>query len=104
MLKFSDNQLTAQFTSPHSAVRDAVENAIPKLREILADNNITLGNATVSDQAPRDRGTEGFFNQGTNTSVQHEAFINKADNNILTTPTTQSMPTRRHNGILDIFA
>ncbi|HEU0282236.1 MAG TPA: flagellar hook-length control protein FliK, partial [Gallionella sp.] len=55
VLEISDNQATALFTSPHGAVRDAVENALPKLREILADNGITLGNTTISDQPPRDR-------------------------------------------------
>lgn len=104
LLKISDNQLTAQFTSPHSAVRDAIENALPKLREILADNNITLGNATVSDQAPRDRGAEGFMNQGSGTTAQREASFNETESNRLSPVATRSVPVRRHNGILDIFA
>jgi flagellar hook-length control protein FliK len=104
VLKISDNQLTAQFTSPHSAVRDAVENALPKLREILADNNITLGNATVSDQAPRDRGAEGFMNQGSGTAAQRDTSFSSTESKILLSTTSQSVPTRRHNGMLDIFA
>jgi len=103
-LKISDNQLTAQFTSPHSAVRDAVENALPKLREILADNNIMLGNATVSDQPPRDRGGEGFMNQGSNTAAQREISFNAIESDKSLTTGTQGIPARRHNGMLDTFA
>jgi flagellar hook-length control protein FliK len=104
VLKISDNQLTAQFTSPHSAVRDAVENALPKLREILADNNIMLGNATVSDQSPRDRSGEGFMNQGSGTAAQREISYNETELDKLLTTTAQSVPARRHNGMLDTFA
>jgi flagellar hook-length control protein FliK len=104
VLKISDNQLTAQFTSPHSAVRDAVENAMPKLREMLADNNITLGNATVSDQAPRDRGAEGFMKQDSGTAAQHKASFNEIESDGVSPISSQSMPVRRHNGMLDIFA
>lgn len=41
-------QASAQFTSPHWAVREAIEAALPRLREMLADNGIALGNVTVS--------------------------------------------------------
>lgn len=41
------NQATVQFTSPHAPVRDAIESALPRLREMMADAGITLGQATV---------------------------------------------------------
>lgn len=100
VLKISDNQATALFTSPHSAVRDAVENALPKLRETLADNGITLGNTTVSDQPPRDRDMERFTNQGSGAATQRDDF---SDANLLTAA-AQVVPARRHNGMVDIFA
>jgi len=55
VLKVSGDQATALFTSPHAAVRDAVQQALPQLRDMLAGNGITLGNATVSDQSPKDQ-------------------------------------------------
>lgn len=100
VLKISDNQATALFTSPHSAVRDAVENALPKLRETLADNGITLGNTTVSDQSPRDRDTGRFMNQGSGTVAQHDG---SSEVNLLTA-VAQVASARRHNGMVDIFA
>ncbi len=101
VLRISDNQATALFTSPHGAVRDAVENALPKLREILADNGIMLGNTTVSDQPPRDRSTDGFMHQGSGTAAQHEDFgIASGSAELLPT----AAPVRRHNGMVDTFA
>lgn len=54
VINVSGDQATALFTSSHAAVRDAIEQVMPKLRGMLADNGIMLGNATVSDQAPCD--------------------------------------------------
>lgn len=104
VIKMTDNQLTAQFTSPHSLVRDAVESALPKLREILAENNIMLGNATVSDQAPRDQSGQGYTNQGAGSTVPRDTSYNSAESNASLPTTTQSLPVRRHNGMLDTFA
>lgn len=103
-LKITNDQLTAQFTSPHSAVRDAVEHAMPQLREILAGNGILLNNVTVSDQPARDRNADGYSNQGERPMTQRE-LIKNTGNAIETISAKTSHPqTRRHNGILDIFA
>ena len=101
VLKISDNQATALFTSPHAAVREAVENALPKLREILADNGIMLGNTTVSDQSPRDRNSDGFMNQGSGTAAQLEVSDTTPEPAGLLPPV---VPARRHNGMVDTFA
>lgn len=104
VLKVSDNQATALFTSPHGAVREAVENALPKLREMLADNGIMLGNATVSDQAPRDRDAQGFMGQGSGTSAQHGDSGNAVRSEGASTGAAQAATVRRHNGMVDTFA
>jgi len=61
----------------------------------MADNGIMLGNATVSDQTPRDSGAGNFMNH-------------RANNRAETGRTTESAPlsaplvtTRRHNGMVD---
>lgn len=104
VLKISDNQATAMFTSPHSAVRDAVENAMPRLREMLADNGITLGNTTVSDQPPRDRNANGFLGNGTGTAAQRESADEVSRLAGLSAAASQPVAMRRHNGIVDTFA
>ncbi|OGS90555.1 MAG: hypothetical protein A2Z95_00080 [Gallionellales bacterium GWA2_60_18] len=96
VLKVSDNQATALFTSPHSAVRDAVENALPKLREMLADNGIMLGNATVSDQSLHDRGSERFANR--EPGMTTERAMPEIGG------VTQEAPVSRHIGMVDTFA
>ena len=53
-LTVDDHQTTAVFTSPHASVRDALESALPRLREVLAESGIMLGNASVTADSPRD--------------------------------------------------
>jgi flagellar hook-length control protein FliK len=98
VIKVSGDQATALFTSPHAAVRDAIEQAMPRLREMLADNGIMLGNATVSDQAPRDPNQTG-----------PQRASASAGNDIRDTAFTSDSAPRvsqisRHNGIVDTFA
>ncbi|MEW5943378.1 MAG: flagellar hook-length control protein FliK [Pseudomonadota bacterium] len=50
-LSISNDQASALFVSHHPAVRDAIESAMPRLRDMLADNGIMLGNATVSAES-----------------------------------------------------
>jgi flagellar hook-length control protein FliK len=50
-LSLSGNEAGAQFYSPNAVVRDAIEAAMPKLRELMAQAGIALGDAQVHDQA-----------------------------------------------------
>ncbi|MFP1679505.1 flagellar hook-length control protein FliK [Alloalcanivorax sp. C16-2] len=49
-LKLDDHGAQAHFFSSHAPVRGAVEQAIPQLREALAEQGIALGEAMVGDQ------------------------------------------------------
>ena len=49
-LKLDDHGAQAHFFSSHAPVRGAVEQAIPQLREALAQQGIALGEAMVGDQ------------------------------------------------------
>lgn len=104
VLKISGSQATALFTSPHGAVRDAVENSLPKLREILAENGITLGNATVSDQSTQNRGsdegTRRSFDAAAQSTIHGEALSSQE----LLPTNTRDKTVLRHNGMVDIFA
>jgi len=50
-LTISNDQASALFVSQYSAVREAIETALPQLREMLADNGIMLGNVTVGSES-----------------------------------------------------
>lgn len=54
-LTLNQDQASAQFVSEHAAVRDALETAMPRLREMLADSGITLGDTSVSTDAFREQ-------------------------------------------------
>ncbi|BCK86723.1 hypothetical protein MIZ01_0489 [Sideroxyarcus emersonii] len=100
VIKVSGDQATALFTSPHAAVRDVIEQALPRLRDMLADNGIMLGNATVSDQAARDQSQS-------QSGMQRASASN--DNDIRPASLAANSAARvsqisRHNGIVDTFA
>ena len=104
VLKISDNQATAMFTSPHSAVRDAVENAMPKLREVLSNSGITLGNTTVSDQPQRDSNAAAFTGQQSQHSGRHWTALNPVQTGLSESSIQKTNPLQRHNGMVDTFA
>ncbi len=56
-LKVGDQGAQAHFLSAHAQVRQTLEQAIPQLREALADQGIALGETSVGEQ--RHPGTEG---------------------------------------------
>lgn len=58
-LTVDGTQTSAVFTSPHGAVREAVESALPRLREVLAESGLQLGNASVTADSPRDGNASG---------------------------------------------
>lgn len=98
LIKVDGDQATALFSSPHAVVRDAIEQALPKLREMLADNGIMLGNASVSDQSAREQQTK-------QTDQQHkkEGWQAKVDQSVFV-GSTQAKSGHHHQGLVDTFA
>lgn len=59
-LSVSGDTTNAYFVSANPTVRDALEQALPRLREVLADAGLNLGQASVNaESAPRDGKREG---------------------------------------------
>lgn len=58
-LSLAGDQGTAVFMSPHAEVREAVEAALPRLREMFADAGIQLGQASVSAESFRNPQNNG---------------------------------------------
>lgn len=50
------DQAQVSFASHHAVVRDAVEAALPRLRELFAGNGLTLAGVHISHQSLADRG------------------------------------------------
>jgi len=96
-LKLNGDHATLQFTSAHAAVRDAIEQSLPRLRDMLAESGISLGNTTVSDQPPREqqpRDKSGGMHVTAPADDQPEHAVAQA-------PVTT--PLRRHDGRVDTF-
>jgi len=55
-ISMSQDQVSVAFTSHHAVVRDALDTALPRLREMLNDNGLQLANANVSNKSASDQG------------------------------------------------
>ncbi len=98
-LTISNDQASALFVSHHSAVREAIEAAMPRLREMLADNGIMLGNVTV--------GSESFSQQQAfdqrNGKEGNRGGLGAED--VMALRTAPGQPSGRvRDGMVDIFA
>lgn len=51
----NDDQASITFSAHHTAVRDAIETSLPRLREMFSGSGVQLADATVSDQSLQDR-------------------------------------------------
>ncbi|ATJ84669.1 flagellar hook-length control protein FliK [Halomonas beimenensis] len=72
-LKVGDQGAQAQFLSAHAQVRQAVEQAIPQLREALAEQGIALGETSVGEQRTGQGEGDGTrFAEGTGTPEDPE--------------------------------
>mgnify|MGYP001378684825 CR=1 FL=1 len=101
-IKLDGDTAAATFASPHSEVRQALEAALPRLREMLADAGIQLGHTNVGSQ----------FNQQQNAQENRQGASDSAraavDNAILpgqsgVTAGTTAIP-QRGEGLVDLFA
>ncbi len=57
----NQDQTTIAFTAQHSAVKEAIEAALPKLREMLSAQQLNLADVSVSQQQSEHKQSQGFF-------------------------------------------
>lgn len=50
-IKVTNDVATVNITSPHSHVREALESAVPKLREMFAESGVALGDVNVRQES-----------------------------------------------------
>ncbi|GAB4115109.1 MAG: flagellar hook-length control protein FliK [Sideroxydans sp.] len=96
-LKLNGDQATALFSSPHAAVREAIEQSLPKLREMFADNGIMLGGATVSDPSQHGQHSESGNPSPTGLDIRRAETVGTAENLL-------PSRVRQHDGMVDTFA
>ncbi|MCE7913517.1 MAG: flagellar hook-length control protein FliK [Nitrosomonas sp. PRO4] len=100
MLTITQDQATAQFLSPHPAVREAIEQALPRLREMMAENGIQLGNVMVG----ADSFQQGGRQQQTYTSTNNMTKPATTQVEAMRSVDTTIVSTASHHGIVNTYA
>lgn len=101
-LNLNGDQASALFASPHAEVRQAIQDALPQLREMLSSAGISLGQANVGAQLPQQNRDPGTHFADTNRSSGENAILSP-DNGALDGVTGIS-PIQRGLGLVDLFA
>ncbi|MCA1806068.1 MAG: flagellar hook-length control protein FliK [Xanthomonadaceae bacterium] len=98
-IQMQNDQANITFTAQHGVAREALEAAIPRLREMLGESGLQLNNVTVSDQSlaeQRRQDTQAF-------QAHHGATPAAGDAE--EEPTTITVtPLREGSGSIDYFA
>ena len=97
-LNLGGEQATAVFSSPFSDVRETLENAIPRLREMLSGAGIELGQAHVNAQSQREPRDGGENRAGNGTGSSGGILCGDTAVNVHTTTL------RTQRGLIDTFA
>lgn len=101
-LSIANDQATLSITSPHAAVRDAIQASLPRLQDMLQGLGISLGNVSV--------GAEGFgqgnldhssLAQGWN---QGEHALPSPAYPLHTAAAASILPLRTGAGVIDVYA
>ncbi|ABR88356.1 Flagellar hook-length control protein [Janthinobacterium sp. Marseille] len=98
-LHVSNNQATANFTAHQPEVRHALEAAMPRLREMLNDAGIQLGQSNVSAGTPNQQGSFGEQRQSGSARQSNQVDIADAAVHVSHVPVPAS-----GNGLVDTFA
>ena len=99
VLNVSNSQATASFTAAQPEVRQALEAAMPKLREMLADSGIQLGQTTVSTGMPNQNSGPG------DQAAQSQRHFGRNEPGAdLPTPVARPVVTGGGQGLVDTFA
>ncbi len=93
-LSLHGGEAGAQFFSANAAVRDAIESAMPKLREMLAQAGINLGDSHVRDEA--------FARRESGDAQQYGGNARRGDSEFTNVP--HSVVSRSGLGLVDLYA
>lgn len=97
----ADGQASVSFTTQHVAVRDAIENAAPRLREMLGEVGISMGNVSVNVGTQQQYTPHDTPRQNASAwSVPSEAWAAESAGEA----TTVVVQPLRGRGLVDLFA
>ncbi len=100
-INLSGDQASLAFASPHAEVRQAIESAMPQLKELLASAGINLGQANVGANLSQQNPDNPSQSANANRSTDENAILPANDN----APSTgASTVLNRGRGLVDLFA
>jgi flagellar hook-length control protein FliK len=100
-LKMTEHGAQAQFLSAHAQVRQVIEQAIPQLREALAEQGISLSDTSVGEQGFSNQ-QEAFAQQSTGSSAGGESGVTSVEGETGTPPSGGSSIAL--DGRVDLYA
>jgi len=103
-LNVKNDQATAAFTSANSEVREAIESALPRLREMLAGVGVELGQTNVSAESFRQQADSNAGNQGHRNNRADAGDTNAPASGQLRGEAIPGRNIQRGNGLVDTFA
>jgi flagellar hook-length control protein FliK len=74
-LTMNGDQASATFTSANPAVREALENSLQRLREVLADAGVTLGQTQVGSQSQQQAWRQEAADFGASEGIRYASTI-----------------------------
>lgn len=100
-VSIDNNNATASFTSPNPEVREAIETALPRLREMFASAGIDLGQTNVSAESFRQQQENAKSGRPASQWTGDEAILAAEPSSLIS---SQTMRTQTGNGLVDLFA
>lgn len=101
-LQINGDQASAVFASPHAEVRQAIQDSLPQLKEMLSANGINLGQADVGANFAQQQREMPFQSaNGQQRSADETAILPGIENRA---EQAVSAPIRRGKGMVDLFA
>lgn len=111
-IDMNQDQATITFSAQHASVREALEAAIPRLREMMSGQQLNLADVTVSQQSQGDQGRSDGFGQmmqggdkePSNPYNETDSRLEKAEGGLDLTEALNQGRASASQGLLSIFA
>jgi len=100
-VSLNGDQATLAFASPHAEVRQAIESALPQLKEMLSTAGINLGQSNVGANMGQNNPDNPFQSANGTRSANENAILPAND---IAAGTASAPALQRGRGLVDLFA
>jgi flagellar hook-length control protein FliK len=98
-ISIQNDQANVTFAAQHGVVREALEASIPRLREMMSENNLQLVNVDVNQRNSSEQRASHFLNQSSSGEQDGEGYEFEEDEEA-----GNSVLTLQSDGLVDDFA